>query len=893
MKPTRKFASDFFTYDNLERRCVLSASVLTTPFADADQAFYEAPNYDQSTSLSTISQLEIAVNGDVQTVSSLGALIVNPGDEISVVGISIDSSADIGVFAAEGYLNKLTDDSSASVIDYSDGRFSARVDNFQANGLGGLINGLQDSWVVEEGWDRLTISLVHYTEAGVELTDQFRVSLQVGQADLAFDTSVFDIWAGQTFETGQAIEFSGLWQNFGLGTYHNYAEADVFAASDVNTQTALWAGALVGNAGGPVEGVFLNTRGGDGFDSLFVPEQAGEYIVEFTVDPENSVFESDESNNQYTITITVEDPYRGELLVSDAKVSESDAAAEFTVNLSEASDQEVTVEFATFEETAVAGSDFTAVNGSLTFAPGETSQVISVPVLSDRAFESEESFGVELFNATVATLGADTTGRATLVDSTSLADQLEFYLIDADTNTRLQTIQSGDELLVSSNQNLTFAAYVPEDSLFFGEVESVFLNLNDGQITQQENVEPYSLFGDSDPRFNGGLIPLGENSLTLELYSENRLRGQLLETVSFDFTLVLSGGDGNDVLTGDSGNDHIFGAAGNDIIDGGRGRDVLDGGQGDDTLLAGFDDGTGDVFIGGEGVDTLVIDGTEVERFAFDIDLTAGTDSFGNTFEGIENIVGGQNDDQFVGDDADNVLNGLGGDDVLVGGEGDDTLLGDAGDDVLEGGQGNDVLDGGRGKDKLDGGDGDDILLAGFDDGTGDVFVGGEGVDTHVIDGTEVSRFAFSVDLAAGADNFGNTFDGIENIVGGEGNDRFIGDDADNVLSGSNGDDILSGGDGNDTLVGGEGNNTLTGGEGQDQFVVGQGAGRDVVTDFVIGEDTLLFEGFELSELQEDLQIVDNGNGLVLMFQGASITLAGLTQEEFSWDLFANDDDDE
>ena len=54
----------------------------------------------------------------------------------------------------------------------------------------------------------------------------------------------------------------------------------------------------------------------------------------------------------------------------------------------------------------------------------------------------------------------------------------------------------------------------------------------------------------------------------------------------------------------------------------------------------------------------------------------------------------------------------------------------------------------------------------------------------------------------------------------------------------------------------------------------------------------MLFEGFELSELQEDLQIVDNGNGLVLMFQGASITLAGLTQEEFSWDLFANDDDE-
>jgi NACalpha-BTF3-like transcription factor len=155
-------------------------------------------------------------------------------------------------------------------------------------------------------------------------------------------------------------------------------------------------------------------------------------------------------------------------------------------------------------------------------------------------------------------------------------------------------------------------------------------------------------------------------------------------------------------------------------------------------------------------------------------------------------------------------------------------LTGDAGDDELTGGAGDDILDGLNGKDTLDGGAGDDTLLAGFDDGTGDVFIGGSGNDTYDIANSSVSAFDFNVDLSVGSDQYGNSFTGIENILAGSGDDTLVGDAEDNLLNGGSGNDMLSGGAGDDTL---------TGGSGDDIFSVTADAGALQITDFGYNED--------------------------------------------------------
>ena len=75
---------------------------------------------------------------------------------------------------------------------------------------------------------------------------------------------------------------------------------------------------------------------------------------------------------------------------------------DFAVKLGRASSGTVTVDYATEDETASAGSDYTAVSGTLTFAPGETEKAVRVETLADTASEGKEVFRLKLRNASGA-----------------------------------------------------------------------------------------------------------------------------------------------------------------------------------------------------------------------------------------------------------------------------------------------------------------------------------------------------------------------------------------------------------------------------------------------------------------------------------------------------------
>ena len=100
--------------------------------------------------------------------------------------------------------------------------------------------------------------------------------------------------------------------------------------------------------------------------------------------------------------------------VSDARGSEG-SAIEFEVTLNAANDCEtVTVDYATADGTAMAGTDYTATSGTLTFGPGETTKTINVAVTDDETSESSEAFTLNLSNVEGATLAdAQATGTIT------------------------------------------------------------------------------------------------------------------------------------------------------------------------------------------------------------------------------------------------------------------------------------------------------------------------------------------------------------------------------------------------------------------------------------------------------------------------------------------------
>ena len=103
----------------------------------------------------------------------------------------------------------------------------------------------------------------------------------------------------------------------------------------------------------------------------------------------------------------------------DASVTEGHigtSSANFTVTLSAAASQPVTVAYSTSNGTATAGSDYQSASGTVTFAAGETSKTISVLVNGDRAGEANETFSVNLSLVDGNAVLADGQVTGTIVD---------------------------------------------------------------------------------------------------------------------------------------------------------------------------------------------------------------------------------------------------------------------------------------------------------------------------------------------------------------------------------------------------------------------------------------------------------------------------------------------
>ena len=102
------------------------------------------------------------------------------------------------------------------------------------------------------------------------------------------------------------------------------------------------------------------------------------------------------------VGFALETTWTPSLFINDLVISEGTNGtkqAMFTVRLGVAGLQNVSVDYATADGTAVAGSDYTATSGTLNFAPGETNKTVVVSVTADVAVENDEVFYVNLGNA--------------------------------------------------------------------------------------------------------------------------------------------------------------------------------------------------------------------------------------------------------------------------------------------------------------------------------------------------------------------------------------------------------------------------------------------------------------------------------------------------------------
>ena len=119
-----------------------------------------------------------------------------------------------------------------------------------------------------------------------------------------------------------------------------------------------------------------------------------------------------------TVTVTVRGPVA--VSVADAEAQEgANAAVSFAVTLSRAASREVAVDYATRDGTAKAGEDYTFTRGTLTFAAGDTSMTVEVPILDDALDEGDETFTLKLTGARGAAI-ADGEATGTIKNSDPL-----------------------------------------------------------------------------------------------------------------------------------------------------------------------------------------------------------------------------------------------------------------------------------------------------------------------------------------------------------------------------------------------------------------------------------------------------------------------------------------
>lgn len=158
--------------------------------------------------------------------------------------------------------------------------------------------------------------------------------------------------------------------------------------------------------------------------------------------------------------------------------------ASFVVTLAVPSTQTVTVQYATSNDTASAGLDYVSVSGTISFAPGETQKIITVPVKSDSLVENNETFHIMLSNPSGATL-TDAMGMGTILDrpagtttggdtgtpmpdpgTSQYTDIMTFGMFHGSSHTGMDALEGGrtaitTEALVAYNNQRAFAGLAP------------------------------------------------------------------------------------------------------------------------------------------------------------------------------------------------------------------------------------------------------------------------------------------------------------------------------------------------------------------------------------------------------------------------------------------------
>ncbi|MBE8994497.1 ELWxxDGT repeat protein [Microcystis aeruginosa] len=295
-------------------------------------------------------------------------------------------------------------------------------------------------------------------------------------------------------------------------------------------------------------------------------------------------------------------------------------------------------------------------SGTLSFAVGETSQVITVDVQGDTTVEPNENFTVTLSNATngatittataIGTINNDDVAVPTLAIAATSANQTEG---NSGSKAFTFTVTRGDNTTGSNNVNWAVT----------------------GSGSNPANATD----------FVGGVLPSGTLSFAVGETSQVitvDVQGDTTVEPNENFTVTLSNATNGATITtataiGTIQNDDFIGTSGSDTLAGTSAADAMTGLAGNDTYTV---NDAGDLVI------EALNQGTDTVQASISYTLTDNVENL--TLTGTANLNG-------TGNNLNNILTGNSGNNILTGLAGNDSLDGKAGTDTMIGGLGNDT----------------------------------------------------------------------------------------------------------------------------------------------------------------------------------------------------------
>ncbi len=621
-----------------------------------------------------------------------------------------------------------------------------------------------------------------------------------------------------------------------------------------------------------------------------LPDTAAEGVEDFFVnlsnaanatiaDPQGVGTIIDDDSGTPPIVITIDD-------VTITEGNSGTVDAQFTLTLSTASTQQITVDFTTTDGTATAGSDYTASSGTVTFAAGSTTQTVTVPIIGDTTAEEDEVFFVDLSNPTNAVIG-DPQGLGWIQDDdgqppagafdivvvfgggltpsqeaifTQAEQRWEEIIIGDVPDINVPGIGLVDDVVINASgvaidgpggilgqagpdpASLRPGTYIPAAGIMQFDTADLAALENSGQLDEvilhemahvlgfgtiwslRGLITNPSLAGGTDPRFVGPLATAEYNAR----FNVNE-NGVPLETQGGPGTADSHWRESvftNELMTGflDAGVPNpISRVTIAQFADLGY---QVDMGQADPFVIASTSSGGGDLLAM---PDAVLLDPASVQPLSTSIVSIGGPED--------DSVLGEDGNDTILAGDSDDYIDGGLGDDWIEAGDGADQVFGNAGQDTIDGGAGDDYVDGQGGADVVDGGLGND-------------WVSGGGFGPDVVRG------------GAGDDTLSGSL-GDDTLEGGDGNDSLFGNAGADSLDGGAGDDRIKG-------QGGHGD-TLVGGEGRDTLISEVGNGDDVVSDND-SSDTIEVRGTDSSDVFVVLQV---SGQLQIATPTSSLTIQG------------------